>query len=140
MKSKKVLEQESKMKILSLRRTLSFLLILFLTVSVCEAQRYKKSIRNPERDLFGKSLNTKRVKYRESPSVVRAKKKQEANQKKLEKEYDQYVKDQRKRAVEIQSPEVQERMLANRKDTDLKYKEKKKKVIADDKKARKKYR
>jgi hypothetical protein len=128
------------MKILSLRRTLSFLLILFLTVSVCEAQRYKKSIRNPERDLFGKSLNTKRVKYRESPSVVRAKKKQEANQKKLEKEYDQYVKDQRKRAVEIQSPEVQERMLANRKDTDLKYKEKKKKVIADDKKARKKYR
>ncbi len=128
------------MKILSLRRTLSFLLILFLTVSVCEALRYKKSIRNPERDLFGKSLNTKRVKYRESPSVVRAKKKQEANQKKLEKEYDQYVKDQRKRAVEIQSPEVQERMLANRKDTDLKYKEKKKKVIADDKKARKKYR
>lgn len=128
------------MNILSLRRLLSLLLILLVTASVCEAQRYKRSIRNPERELFGKSLNTKRVKYRESPSVVKAKKKQVANQKKLQKEYAEFVKDERKRAVEIQSPEVRERMVANRKEADLKYREKKKKVNAIEKKAGRKYR
>ena len=72
--------------------------------------------------------------------MVRAKKKQEADQKKLEKEYNEYVKDQKKRAVAIQSPAVQERMAANRKDTDLKYKEKKKKRKSSEKKAGRKYR
>jgi hypothetical protein len=90
--------------------------------------------------LFGKSLNTKRVKYRESPSVVRAKKKQAANQEKLKREYAEYVKNERKRAVEIQSPEVRERMTANRKESELKYKERKKKRNADSKKAERKFR
>jgi len=96
-------------------------------------------VRNPERQLFGKTLNTKTVKYRESPSVVRAKKKQAANQKKLDKEYDDYVKESRKRAVKIQSPEVQDRMLENRKEADKKYKEKKKKRTESSKKAGRKY-
>ncbi|MBN2666931.1 MAG: hypothetical protein JXR67_10495 [Bacteroidales bacterium] len=128
------------MNFLSFRRLLSLFLIMFCTISICEAQRSKRSIRNPERELFGKSLNTKRVKYRESPSVVRAKKKQAANQEKLKKDYAEYVKNERKRAVEIQSPEVRERMTANRKEADLKYKEKKKKRTADTKKARRKFR
>ncbi len=116
------------------------MLLLFLTGAVCEAQRVNKGSRNPERNIFGKSLNTRQVKYRESPSVVRAKKKQAADQKKLEKEYNEYLKDQKKRAVEIQSPAVQERMSANRRDTDLKYKEKKKKRKSSEKKAGRKYR
>jgi len=128
------------MKISSFKRLLSLLLLLLLSISICEAQKYKRSIRNPERELFGKSLNTKRVKYRESPSVVRAKKKQEANQKKLKKEYAEFVKSERKRAFEIQSPEVRERIVANRKEADLKYREKKKKVAAEEKKAGRKYR
>ncbi len=128
------------MNFLSFRRLLSLFLIMLCTKAVCEAQRSNRSIRNPEKELFGKSLNTKRVKYRESPSVVRAKKKQAANQEKMKKEYAEYVKNERKRAVEIQSPEVRERMTANRKEADLKYKEKKKKRIADTKKARRKFR
>jgi hypothetical protein len=128
------------MEILSFKKLLSVFFILFLTIQVSDAQRYKRSIRNPERELFGKSLNTKRVKYRESPSVVRAKKKQEANQKKLKKEYAEFVKSERKRAFEIQSPEVRERIVANRKEADLKYREKKKKVAAEEKKAGRKYR
>jgi len=128
------------MKYLSFKRLLPIILLLFLTGAVCEAQKVKKGSRNPERSIFGKSLNTRQVKYRESPSVVRAKKKQEADQKKLEKEYNEYVKDQKKRAVEIQSPAVQERMSANRRDTDLKYKEKKKKRKSSEKKAGRKYR
>jgi hypothetical protein len=125
------------MNFLSFRKLLSLFLILFCTVSVCEAQR---GGRNPEKALFGKSLNTKRVKYRESPSVVRAKKKQAANQEKLKREYAEYVKNERKRAFEIQSPEVRERMTANRKESELKYKERKKKRTADGKKAGRKFR
>jgi len=125
---------------MSFRRLLMIFLIMSCTISVSEAQRYKRSIRNPERELFGKSLNTKRVKYRESPSVVRAKKKQAANQEKLKRDYAEYVKNERKRAEEIQSPEVRERMTANRKESELKYKEKKKKRTADGKRTGRKFR
>jgi len=90
--------------------------------------------------LFGKTLNTKEVKYRESPSVVRAKKKQAANQEKLRKEYDEHMKESRKRVVKIQSPEVQARMLENRKEADLKYKEKNKKRNKSSRKTARKYR
>jgi hypothetical protein len=127
------------MKGISFKKLFSVFLILFCAVSVCEAQKYKRSIRNPERELFGKSLNTKTAKYREAPSIVRAKKKQAANEKKLDKEYDAYVKKSRKRAVEIQSPEVKARMLENRKESDLKYKEKKKNRTESSKKTGRKY-
>jgi len=122
------------------KRVFIIFLILFCTVSLCEAQRYKRSVRNPERELFKKSLNNKTVKYRESPSIVRAKKKQAANEKKLDKEYEAYVKESRKRSVEIQSPEVKARMLENRKEADSKYKEKKKNRTERSKKIARKYR
>ncbi len=128
------------MKYFPFKKLFFVFLILFCAVSVCEAQRYKRSIRNPERELFGKSLNNKTVKYKESPSIVRAKKKQAANEKKLNKEYDAHVKESRKRSVEIQSPEVKARMLENRKESDLKYKEKKKNRAERSKKPARKYR
>jgi hypothetical protein len=128
------------MKNLPVKKIILFFMILSLTVSHCEAQRYKRNTRNPERELFGKSLNNKTVKYREAPSIVRAKKKQEANQKRLKKEYNDYVKNSRKRAVEIQSPEVKERMRENRKEADSKYKAKKKRMSDSSTKAGKKYR
>jgi hypothetical protein len=127
------------MKDFPFKKLLYIFLILFCSVSVCEAQRYKKNIRNPERELFKKSLNNKTVKYRESPSIVRAKRKQAANEKKLDKEYDAHVKESRKRSVEIQSPEVKARMLENRKESDLKYKEKKKNRTERSKKTARKY-
>ena len=127
------------MKDISFKKLFFVFLILFCAVSVCEAQKYKRSIRNPERELFGKSLNTKTAKIREAPSIVRAKKKQAANEKKLDKEYNAYVKKSRKRSVEIQSPEVKARMLENRKESDLKYKEKKKNRTESSKKTGRKY-
>lgn len=114
--------------------------VLFcITFSVCEAQRYKRSIRNPERYLFGKSLNTKNVKYREAPSIVKAKKKQAANRKKVKEDYADAVKENRKRALKIQSPEVKERILDNRKKSDINYKDKKKKMEKSSRKTGKKY-
>jgi thiol:disulfide interchange protein len=115
------------MKDLLFKKLFFIFLILFCAVSVCDAQRYKRSIRNPERELFSKSLNNKTVKVREAPSIERAKKKQAATKKKQDKEYYAYVKKSRKHAVEIQSPEVKARMLENRKESDLKYKEKRRK-------------
>jgi hypothetical protein len=120
---------------------LFLLLVIFsCAVSVCDAQKYKRSIRNPERELFEKSLNNKTVKYKEAPSIVRAKKKQAANEKKNKKEFYAYVKEQRKRAVKIQSPEVRTRMIENRKDSDVRYKEKKKRLSENSRKTGKKYR
>jgi hypothetical protein len=127
------------MKNLQVKKLIQLLLIISLSFSVCEAQKSKGKINNPERALFGKSLNTKTVKYRESPSIVRAKKKQAKKEKKLKKEYEAYIKAERKRAVEIQSPEVQTRMNNNRKEADLKYKEKKKRHKQAGRKTGKKY-
>jgi len=127
------------MKNLSLNKFIVLLLVFFLIIPVCEAQRYKRSLRNPERYLFNKSLNKKNVKVRESPSVMKAKKKQAASEKKADKEYADYVKASRKRAVKIQSPEVHARMLHNRKPSDLNYKEKKKKLAENSRKTGRKY-
>ena len=127
------------MKNLQVKKLIQLLLIISLSFSVCEAQKTKGRINNPERALFGKSLNNKTVKYKEPPSVVRAKKKQAANEKKLKKEYESYIKDQRKRAMKIQSPEVQTRMINNQKEADSKYKEKKKRYKQAARKTGKKY-
>jgi hypothetical protein len=127
------------MKNFPVKKLILFFMILSFAVTACEAQRYKQSIRNPERDLFGKSLNTKNVRYKEAPSIMRAKRKQVANQKKLKKEYKATVKENRKHAVKIQSPEVKTRMLENRKEADSRYKEKKKNMSENSRRAGKKY-
>jgi hypothetical protein len=121
------------------KKLILLLIILSVTITTSDAQRYKRSVRNPERALFGKSLNTKKVKYREAPSIVRAKKKQAANKEKIKKEYKAIVKVNRIHSVDIQSPEVKKRMLDNRKEADSKYKEKKKKRGENSKRAGKKY-
>ena len=127
------------MKSFPVKRSIILLISFFVVLNICDAQQYKRSIRNPERQLFGKSLNNKTVKYRESREVVRAKKKQAANQKKLDREYYAYVKKQRKHNVEIQSPEVKARMIGNRKDADQKFRDKKKNMKEKSRKAGRKY-
>jgi len=122
-------------------RKLSFILIVFiLAVSSGQAQGSQRIARNHEKALFGKTLNTKQKKVREPRAVVKAKKKQEANENKLKKEYNEYIKESRKRVVKIQSPEVQERMIQNRKDADQRYKVKRKKVTESGRKTGRKYR
>lgn len=122
-----------------LKKAVILLISFFVVLNICEAQQYRRSIRNPERKLFGKSLNNKTVKYRESRDVVRAKKKQAATQKRLDKEYHAYVKKQRKHNIDIQSPEVRARMIENRKDTDQKFRDKKKNMKKKSGKAGRKY-
>jgi hypothetical protein len=121
-----------------------FLLLIFFVSYVlvtCSAQSSNKSgPKNPEKHLFGKTGgNTGKVKSREPRSVLKAKRKQEKNEKRLKKEYAESVERSRKRAYDIQSPEVQARMTQNQKDTALRDKEKKKRVKEGMKKAGKKY-
>lgn len=127
------------MKLIPCRKAILFFLVLFAAISVCDAQQYKRSIRNPERQLFGKSLNNKTVKYKEPRAVVKAKKKQASNQKKLKKEYAAYVKMQKRRHFNMQSPEVKSRMIENQKETEQKYREKKKIMKAESRKKTRKY-
>jgi hypothetical protein len=105
-------------------KTVFLIFILSCSVTFCEAQRSPK---NPERTMFGKSHSRRQTRIRELPAVRRAKKKQEANERKLNKEYAKYVEETRKRSLSIQTPEVKERMIENRKESDKKYKEKRKK-------------
>ena len=126
---------------LSVRRIFIILFILTVAVSSADSQIFRKNAsRKAEKDLFGTSLSKKKApKVKEPRSVTRAKRKQEAKKRKLDKDYEKYVKKSKKRAFDIQTPEVQERMKQNQKDTAIRDKLKKKKVRSGTKKAREKY-
>ena len=71
--------------------------------------------------------------------VMKAKEKQEADEKKRERDYKQFVKENRQHALDIQTPEVRERMKQNRKEANINYKNKKKMISSKDRKNGRKY-
>jgi hypothetical protein len=115
-----------------------FVFFILLTISgQGNSQIFHK---DPEKKLFGKThINTKEAKVKQPRSVMRAKRKQEANEAKQKKEYEKSVKRSQKRTVDIQTPEVQDRMKQNKKDYTTRDKGKHKKLKSERKKARKKY-
>jgi hypothetical protein len=111
--------------------------VLLLTFGSSNAQIFH---RNPEKKLFGKTLGHKKeAKVKEPGKILKARKKQEAKEKKLDKDKAKSVKRSQKRTLDIQTPEVQARMKQNQKDSAIRDKEKKKKTKATTKKVRKKY-
>ena len=102
---------------ISLRKLFLFIFILLLAIGSCNAQIFH---RNPERQLF-------------------AKKKQEANDRKLKRDYDKSIRRSQKRTIDIQTPEVQKRMKQNKKDYTSRDKEKRKNLKATTRRAGKKY-
>jgi len=129
------------MNYLYIRRFYIFLIVSIFAMGTCYAQTSQKSgPKNPEKELFGKRTNrSAKVKSKEPRSVHKAKKEQEKNEKRLKKDYAKSVERSRKRSYDIQSPEVKARMKQNQKDTELRNKEKKKKVKESSRKAGKKY-
>jgi hypothetical protein len=116
-----------------------FLTLFFLGTSSAQSS-FKSSSKKPEKALFGTTFGSKKKSNTKEPRTVsKAKRKQEKNEKRLKKESAEYIEQSRKRAYDIQSPEVKERMKQNQKDTAIRDKEKKKKVRATTKKAGKKY-
>jgi cytochrome c biogenesis protein ResB len=125
------------MNSLYMRRFFLFLIILLLLSGSACARIFHKS---PEKQLFGKThVKKKEPKVREPRKVLKAKKKQEANDRRLKKAYDKSVKQSQQRTVDIQTPEVQERMKQNKKEYVMRDKDKKKKVKEGSKRAGKKY-
>jgi hypothetical protein len=122
---------------LSIRKLFLVLFILTLAIGSSDGQLFHK---NPEKALFGKTVGRKKeAKVKEPRSVLRAKRKQEANDRRLKRNYDKSVKRSQKRTVDIQSPEVQARMKQNKKDNSIRDREKKKNIETGTKGAEKKY-
>jgi len=124
-----------------MKKILLLIFISTLAIGSANAQFFHRNAsRSAEKGLFGKSLSKKKqVKVKEPRSVMKAKKKQEANENKIKKDYATHVKRSQKRTVEIQTPDVQERMKQNQKNLELRDKAKKKKTRTVGKKAGKKY-
>jgi hypothetical protein len=122
---------------ISLRKLFLFIFILILAIGSCNAQIFH---RNPEKQLFGKTPGIKKEpKVKESRTVLRAKKKQEVNDRKLKRDYDKSIRRSQKRTIDIQTPEVQKRMKQNKKDYTTRDKEKRKNVKATSRRAGEKY-
>lgn len=82
----------------------------------------------------------KKVKIKKPVSAQKAQKQAEAKDKQRRKDSDRYIEENRKRSIEIQTPEVQARMKQNVKDANAQYKAKKKNNSTRTRKAGKKYR
>ena len=120
-----------------MRKLFLLIFILLFAIGSCNAQIFHRS---PERQLFGKTPGIKKEpKVKESRTVLRAKKKQEANDRKLKRDYDKSIRRSQKRTIDIQTPEVQKRMKQNKKDFSARDKEKRKNVKAATRRAGKKY-
>jgi hypothetical protein len=122
---------------LSIRKLFLILFLLTLAIGSSDGQLFHK---NPEKALFGKTVGRKKeAKVKEPRSVLRAKRKQEANDRRLQKNYEKSVRKSQKRTVDIQTPEVQARMKQNKKDYTLRDRKKKKNTETATKGAEKKY-
>ncbi len=120
-----------------------FLLAVFVISQtlVCEGQTFRPDYSSrPDRAIFRKSLGRKKqAKVKEPHAVTKARKKQEENEKRQDREYDEFVRNNRKRSIEIQMPEVRERMISNRDESDNRYKTKKKNITEANRKTGRKY-
>jgi LAS superfamily LD-carboxypeptidase LdcB len=120
-----------------MRRFCFLVFLILLATAPAKSQIFH---RNPEKQLFGKShRSTKEAKVKEPRKVLKAKKKQEANDRRLKKAYDKSVIKSQKRTIDIQTPDVQARMKQNKKDLAIREKAKKKKIRESSKAAGNKY-
>jgi hypothetical protein len=127
---------------LPFRRLIIPLLILALAVPVCQAQSFDRlsAPRQQKSSSHKGPLKHKTVKVKGPKAVEKSKKDQEAKQGKLKKDYGKYVKENQKRSIEIQSPEVKTRMKKNIKDADASYKTKHRNSATRTRRAGNKYR
>jgi hypothetical protein len=129
------------MKILKIKYIIVLVLITLASAGSCNAQIFHRNAsKKVEKGMFGKTLgNKKEARVKEPRSVVRSKKEQENNKKKLDKEYEKFVRESKKRSYDIQTPEVQARMKQNAKDAEERDKARKKNSRYITKKGGKKY-
>lgn len=127
---------------LPFKRLIISLLILALAVPVGQARSFDRpsAPRQQKTSSKGPLKHKKTVKIKGPRAVEKSKKDQVAKQSKLKKDYGKYVKENQKRSIEIQSPEVKDRMKQNLKNADASYKTKHKNSANRTRRAGKKYR
>jgi len=130
------------MKDLLLRKLLfsMLMIVVIIPVVIGSGSEIRSSTDTYSIGLSGKSfIRQKAVSTREPRSVSKARRKQESKEKKQKKESRQYIKNNKKRSLDIQTPEVRERMKQNVRDADANYRAKRKASIARTKRGAKKY-
>jgi hypothetical protein len=117
------------------------LLVIALAIPVCQAQSFSRpsAPRQQKSTSKGPLKHKKTAKIKVPRAAEKSKKDQEAKQGKLKKDYGKYVKENQKRSIEIQSPEVKARMKQNIKNADTSYKTKHKHSANRTRRAGKKY-
>ncbi len=128
------------MNFLPIKRIILFLLIISFSPAICNAQSFDKPVTKLTRNVSKNKVKQKKDRYYGPKSVKRKQKQQAANDRKLKKDYEEFVKSNQKRSIEIQTPEVKERMKQNVKNADASYKAKKKNNSNRTKQAGRKYR
>jgi len=126
---------------LSLKILLALVFLITLSSELCEAQTFENyGAPKQGRSAVRKGpIKSKEVKITGPRSIEKAKKKQEANDKKLRNDYKKFVKKNQKRSIQIQTPEVQKRMKQNIKEANTSYKAKKRNSSVRTRKAGRKY-
>jgi hypothetical protein len=128
------------MNSLSIRRLIIPALVFSFAMQVCQAQSFERppAPGQQKASSHGKPLRHRKVKA--PANVEKVKKQQQDKLSKLKKDYDKYVRENQKRSIEIQTPEVKVRMKENLKNADASYKAKQKRTATRTKKAARKYR
>jgi len=124
---------------LSSLKSLLFAIIFIVTAGICYSipSEGRYSISNVVPEALPQQ---KKAKIKRPVSAEKAQKKAEAKDKARRKDSSKYIEENRKRSIEIQTPEVQERMKQNVKDANARYKAKKKTSSSRTRKAGRKYR
>lgn len=113
------------------------ILTIFPEVS-CSRFSGKASVRKAERQMSGPKRANRKMK--ELPAVRRAKKSTEKRQARVDKDYENFIKQSKKRTYEIQSENVKARMKQNEANIAAREKEKDKRIKAQSKGRAKKFR
>jgi hypothetical protein len=116
-------------------------LILLSGMTICNALPIIKGEAGQESNetLISPQSKNKKAKVKKPVSAKRAQKLQARKEKKLKSDSKKFAKENRKRSLEIQTPEVRERMKQNVKNANTRYKNKRKTNTSRSKKAGRKY-
>jgi len=127
---------------LSVKKLFAALMLILFTVSVCNAQTFERSpAPRQNKSIANKGPKKQKVVKVKGPKAAqKAQRKQAAKDRKLKNDYKKFVKNNQKRSIQIQTPEVQDRMKQNIKDANSNYKSKRKSSVTRTKTAAQKYR
>lgn len=126
------------MKRLSFRQLIVILLVFSVGFSLCEAQ--DRAPKPAKKGLFGLFSGKKKPGSIRAPrSAGQVKKEQEKKKKQNDLAWAKEVKESQKRAIQIQTPEVRNRMKQDQKDTEAREKARMKKSAKAARSAGKKY-